>query len=215
MYTTLKHNKLRSAGGFSVCDGGPGFYLVKRNTIGPWRKAVKQLLLNKQVRKNDSSIEKMILDAATEWSTYERPTYNQWTQLTPEGKQQALFAWILYQRTKTWKRQHKAIDILAAGIAGDLYTTYCPQQRNDSYARAANIGRSVWILLRREWRTYEQDSSYGTTRLQHVWINRNVRLRSRYAAQRVEAAVKKYADVFIEKYGATVASKVLNQLGDS
>lgn len=208
MYPSLKHNRLRSAGGFSVCDGGPGFYLVKRNTIGPWRKAVKQLLLNKQVRKNDPRIERMLTDAATEWSTYERPAYNQWTQLTPEGKQQALFAWILYQRTKTWKRQHKPIDILAAGIAGDLYSTYCPQQRNDSYARAANIGRSVWILLRREWRTYEHNSNYGSTRLQHVWINENVRLRSRYAAQRIEAAIRKHAGWFMEEYHGRLAMEL-------
>jgi len=198
---TYRKPPLRYAGGFRVTDGGYDFHLVRRRTIQKWRKAVKQVLLS--AKKKDPAIEKMILDCATEWATYACPGYQSWPSLTPLEKQQALFAWILRQKKRS------ALDILVAGIAGDLYSTYCPQSRNDSYARAVNIGRSVWILLRPVYRTYHHDSGHGTTRIEHICITKKIRMRSRNAAQRIERAIKKHAGGFIEEYGYAIASRLL------
>ncbi|MDK2745534.1 MAG: hypothetical protein NDI90_21740 [Nitrospira sp. BO4] len=194
--------RLQRAGGFQICDGGPGFKLVKRRTMQKWRKAVKQVLLS--ARKNDPAIEKMILDCATEWGTYSCPDYQSWSSLTPLEKQQALFAWILRQK------QRSTVEILVAGIAGDLYTTYGPQALKTPYARAVNIGRSVWFRLRQEYRTYEHDSGHGSTRIKHICITRKVRIRSRNACQRIEVNLVKHGmKEFVKRYGDAIASRLL------
>ncbi|MDK2742109.1 MAG: hypothetical protein NDI90_04285 [Nitrospira sp. BO4] len=136
----------------------------------------------------------MIMDCAAEWETYACPEYQAWPSLTPLEKQQALFAWILRQKGR------KALDILVAGIAGHLHFVFTPQKRRDSYARAVTVGRSIWFLLRQEYRTYERDSGHGSITLQHVCITKKVRLRSRNAAQRIEAAIRKQAGWFMEEY---------------
>lgn len=199
-----KQKKLRRAGGWNVVDGGYDFRLVRRRTIQKWRTAVKKVLLNNSRRKNDPAIEKMVLDCATEWATYACPDYQAWPSLTPLEKQQALFAWILRQKKRS------AIDVLVAGIAGALYHEFNPQSRHDDYARAVNIGRSVWILLRPVYRTYHHDSGHGTIRIEHLCITKKIRMRSRYAAQRIEQAIKKHAGWFIKKYGHEVVCNVLN-----
>ncbi|MBX3301582.1 MAG: hypothetical protein KF693_05140 [Nitrospira sp.] len=201
----IQRKRLKPAGGFQICDGGPGFKLVKRRTMQKWRKAVKEVMLNKRgrVRKHDPAIEQMLLDCATEWATYACPAYQSWPSLTPLQKQQALFAWILRQKRRT------ALDILVAGIAGDLYTTYGPQPLKTPYARAVNVGRSVWFLLRAEFKDYTHDDGHGSITVQRVCITKKVRLRSRNAAQRIERAIRKHAAWFIERYGYAIASELV------
>lgn len=194
MNTLAQKKTLKPAGGFQICDGGPGFKHAKRRTIQKWRKTVRTVLLNKTVRKRDRAIEKMILECETEWATYACAEYQSWSSLTPLLKQQALFGWILRQKRR------KAIDILASGIAGDLYTTYGPQALKSPYARAVNVARFIYFLFRFEYRDYIHDNGHGTTTTEHVCITKNVRLRSRNACQRIEAAIRKQAGWFMEEY---------------
>lgn len=190
--TAYRKPPLRYAGGFRVTEGGYDFRLVRRRPMQKWRKAVKQVLVN--ARKRDPAIEKMILDCAAEWSTYSCREYQSWPSLTPLEKQQALFAWILKQKKRS------AVDIIASGVAGLLYFELNPQKRHDDYARAVSIARPVWFLLRKEWRTYQHESGHGSITVQRVWINERVKIRSRNAAQKIEAAIRKHAGWFMEEY---------------
>lgn len=197
---TRRQNKPRRAGGWNIVDGGYDFHLVRRCTMQKWRTAVKKVLLT--ARKKDPRIERMLVDAATEWSTYACPSYQSWASLTPLEKQHALFTWILKQKKRS------ALDILVAGIAGLLHFTLIVQPRHDAYARAVSCARSVWFLLRKERRTYETDSGQGTTRVQHVWINKRIRIRSRNAAQKIEAQIQRHAGWFIEAYSGQLVPKL-------
>jgi hypothetical protein len=191
----------KRAGGWNVVDGGYDFHLVKRSVIRPWREAVKAVIEhNQSATIADPRIQFMLNSASSEWSTYAAPAYNQWPSLTPLFKAQSLIAWILKQETPSRKHKRTVLDIIASGIAGNLYDTLKPQPRHDSYARAVSVARPVWFLLRPEYRTYEHDNGHGFVTQKKVWINKKVRLRSRYACQRIEASIRKHVEWFIEQY---------------
>lgn len=191
----IQKSTLRPAGGFQITEGGPSFSLVKRRIMQKWRTVVKKVILNKRAKKRrDLRVEHMLFACALEWNTYACPDYQAWPSLTPLEKQQALFAWILRQKGKS------AVDIIASGIAGDLYNTLKPQPRHDAYAHAVSVARPIWFLLRREWRTYEHDNGHGVVTTKKVWINKKVRLRSRNACQRIEAAIRVHCNWFMREY---------------
>ncbi len=201
--------RLQHAGGFRICDGGPDFWLFKRKEILPYRKAVKAIL--EAAKRNDPRIQKMIEDAATEWSTYACPDFQAWPSLSPLLKQQALFSWILRQRTRKLRKQRTAEEVLIAGVAGLLHWQLNVQPRHDAYSRAVSCGRSVWFLLRREYRDYEHDDGHGTITVNKVCLNKRVRMRSRYACQRIETAIMKQAGWFMEEYGSRLVEEVLGR----
>lgn len=202
METTANKKPLRHAGGWRITDGGYDFRLVKRRTIQKWRTTIKQFLLNQSTTRADPRIQHMLDSAASEWATFEAPEYQAWASLTPLLKSQALFAWILRQQGRN------AVDIIASGVAGDLYDTLKPQSRHDSYARAVSVARPIWFLLRRDWRIYEHDNGHGVITKKKVWINKNVRLRSRNACQRIEAAIRLHCDWFIKEYQAEIVKEL-------
>jgi len=150
--------------------------------------------------------------AQLEWNSYSTPDYQSWTSLTPLLKSQSLIGWILKQETPKRKEKWSVIDILAAGIAGDLHFKLKPQARHDSYAHAVSVALPVYYLLRKEFRTYEHDNGHGVITLKRVWINKKVRLRSRYAAQRIHAEIMRHAGEFMEKYEGELV-KELNERG--
>ena len=157
----------------------------------------QEVSTQQRVRRKDLRIEHMLFAAELGWNTYVVPDYQAWASLTPLEKQKALFAWILRQKGG---RRRTAIDILASGIAGHLYNTLKPQPRHDSYAHSVSVARPIWFLLRREWRTYEHDNGHGVITKEQVWINKKIRLRSRYCCQRIEAEIQKHAGWFIREY---------------
>ncbi|MDK2744307.1 MAG: hypothetical protein NDI90_15475 [Nitrospira sp. BO4] len=200
--------RLRRAGGFPICDGSKQYPALRRRWIKPWRKTVSKFIAER-VKAGDESVMKMIQDLTCEIQTYEQRNFNEWANLTPLSKQQALFRWILDQAK--WKKHYRftAADILAAGIAGDVWTTYGPEpQLRTPYARAANIGHSVRFLLATEWRDYERDNGHGMVTLLRINLTKKVRMRSRNACQRIEAAIKKHAGWFIQKYGNEISQRI-------
>jgi hypothetical protein len=201
MFTAVVNNTkrpCRDAGGFRVTDGGYDFHLFKREEIQCYRHAVKSVL--KSAKKNDPRIQKMLEDAATEWATYACPDFQMWSSLAPTAKAQALIAWILCQTTKKLKKKRTAEEVLIGGIAGLLHWKLNVQKRHDDYSRAVSCARSVWFLMRREYREYQHDDGHETVTVNKVCLNRKVRLRSRHACQRIEAAITKQAGWFLETY---------------
>lgn len=225
--TNIMKPKLRNAGGWNVVDGGYDYRLVRRGAIQRWRAVVKRILLEQAARRRNNkgtpaatrqrssstdqhSVATILTDAATTWSTYAVPAYNQWSSLTPLEKQQALFAWVLTQTTKTGRR-HAPVDILASGIAGLLYWEHHVQPRHDDYSRAVDCARPIWFLLRREWKTYERDNGHGTVTRKHVWINKNIRLRSRNACQRIESEIKRVAGEWLQENRSVVVRELVKK----
>lgn len=190
--------KLQRAGGFNACDGHPVLFRRAWPTqLRPWRIAVKKLLT--QLQQTDPRIDEMVTSATTEWLTYEQPAYSQWTSLTPLQKQQALFAWIFNQKTPTGK-SWSVLEILSAGLAGLLWWEHHVQPRHDAYTRAVDCARAVRFLLRTERRYYESDDGHGMVRKREVWINQHVQIRSRNAAQKIEAEIQKHAGWLLRDY---------------
>lgn len=197
-----KQAKIQPAGGFVIADGGPGFKLVRCRALQRYRKPIKKFLISKRARKKDPRIEKMLLDLSAEIATYDCPPFHHWPNLTPIEKQQALFKWIIKQG------RYAVVDLIAAGLAGDFYTTYGPQTLKSPYARAVNIGRAVWYLLKREYKDFAHDNGHGQITTRKIWINKKVRMRSRYAAQRIEACIKKHAGFILEEYGQELWNRI-------
>jgi hypothetical protein len=206
--------RLRPAGGYQIGDGCREFPNLQRRELTPWRKAVRSVILRK-VKQGDAEVIAMIREAECEWLTYECQPFHHWSNCTPLGKSQTLIAWILKQgREKKsgygWsRRRHTALDILINGIAADLWVTYGPSKLKSPYYRAVSVGRSVWFLLRAVFKEYTREDRYGLITIERRCITKKVRLRSRYACQRLEAAIRKHAEWFIDKYGYTIASRLL------
>lgn len=189
--------RLRPAGGFDVAHGhSTQFNLVKRGPVYQWRVSIRSLL--QKLRKQDPRIEKMLLDAQCEWSTYDCPEFNQWATLSPLAKQQALFAWIMRQKGRSGSLKN-SLDILSAGLAGRLWWEHHVQPRHDDYTRAVDTGRTVYYLLGREWRTYEREWNGVITR-ENVHLTKRVTPYSRHFCQRVEAEVMRHAGWVLEEY---------------
>lgn len=209
--------KLRPAGGYVIGDGCREFPNLQRRDLKPWRKAVQSLILHK-VKQGDPEVIAMIREAECEWLTYQCKPFHHWTNCTPLQKSQTLIAWILEQgREKKsgygWsRRRHTALDILINGIAADLWVTYGSSKLKSPYYRAVSVGRSVRFLLRAVFKEYTREDRYGFTTIERLCITRKVRLRSRYACQRLETNIRRHAEWFIRKSGSEIASTVLSHL---
>lgn len=208
--------RLRPAGGYVICAGCREFPNLSRQELRPWRKAVRSFILRK-VKQGDADVIAMIREAECYWLTFECKPFNHWAALSPVQKSEMLIAHILRQgrekppsKGNPWvRRRYTALDILVNSIAADLWVTYGPSKLKSPYYRAVSIGRSVWFLLRAEFREYTREHNDGTTSVQRICITKKVRMRSRYACQRVEAAlVKQGLRLFVEKYGYQIALKV-------
>ncbi len=201
--------RLRPAGGFQISQGHPTqFPLIRRARARYLRRLIKQFILSKVKAKDKATIQ-MLSDFQAEILTYPRYDYASWTDLTPLEKQQALFSWIIDQASRMRGHKYSHLDVLVAGLAGLMHNSLRPEhQLHTPYARAVDCGRSIWFLLKPEFKDYEHEDGHGNTRVERVEINRRVRLRSRNAAQRMEACVMRYAGEFLEKYSQDFAPVV-------
>jgi hypothetical protein len=201
--------KLHHAGGFRITGGHPTLFpLIRRYRARYLRRLIKNHIKS-LVKAGDAATIQMLSDFQSEILTYPRYEYASWTDLTPLEKQQALFTWIIAQAQRKQNHKYSHLDILAAGLAGLVHNSHRPEgQLRTPYARAVDCGRSIWFLLKPEFKEYEHEDGHGNIRVERVEINRRVRLRSRNAAQRMEAAVMKYAGEFLEKYSQDISHEI-------
>ena len=213
---TQERLPLKHAGGFKICHGTAAWPRLTRHQFKPIFKVARKVLLASK----DPVILAQLEAASWEWAAFDSSVpFHHWPNLTPIQKSQALIAWILEQgqqprtsKCASWRQKRfKPTDVLAAAIAGDLYTTYGQHTLRTPYARAVNIGRSVWFLLHPVYREFEQDNGHGLIRVKKVKLNRMVQIYSRTACQRIEQATTlEYGKEFLSKYGSQIAHQVMS-----
>lgn len=204
------------AGGYRIAEGCRRYPNFRPGQRRPWYNSVRRFI-KKKLKANDHETTVMLMDAASEFLTFEaKPLHHH--RGTPLSKAQSLIANILKQgrepvdpSQKGWRRsRYTTLDILSAAMAADLMVYHSDQTplRTRHY-RAVQIGKAIRGLLRTEVKVYEQESMKLPGRVLKTVIRHRPRLRSRYACQRLQQVTEKHYGPFMERYGAEIASKVL------
>lgn len=204
------------AGGYRIAEGCRRYPNFRPGQRRPWFHAVKRLM-KKKLKTGDQDTQLMLMDAASEFLTFEAtPMHHH--RGTPLSKAQSLIANILKQgqapvdpSQKAWRRsRYTTLDILSAAMAADLMVYHLDKTPlRTPYYRAVQIGKALRGLLRTEVKVYEQESMRFPGRVVKTVVKHRPRLRSRYACQRLQQLTEKHYGPFMERYGAGIASKVL------
>lgn len=191
------------AGGYDIAHGSPAYPNLKATQRKPWITAVRRHL-RKLIKAKDPMVISMLQDAHTEWSTFEPVPFHHFATLRPIGKAQALVAHLLQQGRTPF-------DILSVGIAAILISECGDIKRPPllPYFRAVQVGLAVRHLLKPVFKHYDrEDQQTGLIVTTKKNVSARLRMRSRYACQRLEAIIRKQAGEFLAKYGHQISLRI-------